>query len=358
MPSLLRDGGIRMSVRTTSGCVDSTASSRDGRSSQEATTSIAPCPARRCSSPSRTNRLSSAITTRTATTITIVAEGRRTVHTSPRRVCAPASPDTSRPHCDRPPPPPSFGRMPGEPEMGRSSIGVVTVDDHEAFRRSIRDVIDATPGFELLGEAASGEAALALVAELSPELVLVDVRMPGMDGFETARRLRSTASRRNRDPRLVRRRRRVGLRLLRRGRLRAEEGVRPGSAPAGLGRARRAFLRLTARPPPSDSRDGSPSLDDVARRPTPSNGGRVVEDYKTTLRRLALRDDRYIESLLADERESAARSGLDPRAHALRPHRGADRDGRGAAVVHERRRRRRPRRRDARGDRRHVDRAC
>lgn len=75
--------------------------------------------------------------------------------------------------------------------MRRSSIGVVTVDDHEAFRRSIRDVIEATPGFELLGEAASGEAALALVAELSPELVLVDARMPGMDGFETARRLRS-----------------------------------------------------------------------------------------------------------------------------------------------------------------------
>ena len=81
--------------------------------------------------------------------------------------------------------------MPGEPETARSSVGVVTVDDHDAFRRSIRDVIDATPGFELLGEAASGEAALALVAELCPELVLVDVRMPGMDGFETARHLRS-----------------------------------------------------------------------------------------------------------------------------------------------------------------------
>jgi alkylhydroperoxidase/carboxymuconolactone decarboxylase family protein YurZ len=42
-----------------------------------------------------------------------------------------------------------------------------------------------------------------------------------------------------------------------------------------------------------------------------------VEDYETTLRRLALRDDRYIESLLADERESAVISGLDPRSHAL-----------------------------------------
>jgi 4-carboxymuconolactone decarboxylase len=42
-----------------------------------------------------------------------------------------------------------------------------------------------------------------------------------------------------------------------------------------------------------------------------------VEDYKTTLRRLALRDDRFIESLLADERESAAISKIDPRSHAL-----------------------------------------
>jgi len=42
-----------------------------------------------------------------------------------------------------------------------------------------------------------------------------------------------------------------------------------------------------------------------------------VEDYKTTLRRLALRDDRYIESLLADERGSAALSKLDPGTHAL-----------------------------------------
>jgi DNA-binding NarL/FixJ family response regulator len=82
--------------------------------------------------------------------------------------------------------------MPGDPETRDSTIGVVTVDDHEAFRRSAREVIEATPGFALLGEAASGEEALALVADLAPDLVLVDVRMPRMDGFETARRLRST----------------------------------------------------------------------------------------------------------------------------------------------------------------------
>jgi DNA-binding NarL/FixJ family response regulator len=80
--------------------------------------------------------------------------------------------------------------MPDKPETARSSVAVVTVDDQGAFRRVAQEVIDATAGFELLGEAASGEEALALVANLQPDLVLVDVRMPGMDGFETTRRLR------------------------------------------------------------------------------------------------------------------------------------------------------------------------
>ena len=76
--------------------------------------------------------------------------------------------------------------------MRGSPIGVVVADDQEAFRRSARAVIEATPGFAFLGEAESGEEALAIVSELSPHLVLVDVRMPRIDGFETARRLRST----------------------------------------------------------------------------------------------------------------------------------------------------------------------
>src|SRR5215207_111087 len=69
------------------------------------------------------------------------------------------------------------------------TIRVLTVDDQEVFRGVARDVIDATPGFEAVGEAASGEEALAAVQRLSPELVLLDVRMPGMDGIEVARRL-------------------------------------------------------------------------------------------------------------------------------------------------------------------------
>lgn len=63
---------------------------------------------------------------------------------------------------------------------------VLVVDDQLVFREVAREVIEATPAFELLGEAASGRDALVAVDELEPDLVLVDVRMPGMDGIETA----------------------------------------------------------------------------------------------------------------------------------------------------------------------------
>jgi DNA-binding NarL/FixJ family response regulator len=66
---------------------------------------------------------------------------------------------------------------------------VLTVDDQDLFRGVARDVIDATPGFEAVGEASSGEEAIQAVQRLHPELVLLDVRMPGMDGIEVARRL-------------------------------------------------------------------------------------------------------------------------------------------------------------------------
>jgi DNA-binding NarL/FixJ family response regulator len=76
-------------------------------------------------------------------------------------------------------------------------VEVLTVDDQEVFRAVARDVIDATPGFEPAGEAASGPEALELIAECGAGLALVDVRMPGMDGVETARGLRAA------DPELV-----------------------------------------------------------------------------------------------------------------------------------------------------------
>jgi two-component system nitrate/nitrite response regulator NarL len=70
-----------------------------------------------------------------------------------------------------------------------ATVTVLAVDDQPIFRRVARSLIAATPGFVQVGEAASGPEALELAADLQPDLVLVDVRMRGMDGIETARRL-------------------------------------------------------------------------------------------------------------------------------------------------------------------------
>lgn len=74
-------------------------------------------------------------------------------------------------------------------DQNRRAVTVLAVDDQPVFRHTARELIAATDGFQQIAEAGSGEQALALAAELHPDLVLVDVRMPGMDGIETARRL-------------------------------------------------------------------------------------------------------------------------------------------------------------------------
>jgi two-component system invasion response regulator UvrY len=81
--------------------------------------------------------------------------------------------------------------MPGddarEPPQAQREIGVLIVDDQPFFRTAARDVVGALPGFHAVAEASSGQEAVAVVGELRPELVLLDVRMPGMDGIEAAR---------------------------------------------------------------------------------------------------------------------------------------------------------------------------
>jgi DNA-binding NarL/FixJ family response regulator len=76
------------------------------------------------------------------------------------------------------------------PPVHRRVVRVVTVDDQPFFRRAAAELIASTPGFELVGESDSGAAALELVPAIDPDMVIVDLRMPGLDGIEVARRLR------------------------------------------------------------------------------------------------------------------------------------------------------------------------
>ena len=71
------------------------------------------------------------------------------------------------------------------------TVRVLVVDDQEPFRLAAAAVVAATDGFQMVGSAASGEASLLAVAELHPDLVLMDIHLPGMDGVESTRQIRA-----------------------------------------------------------------------------------------------------------------------------------------------------------------------
>lgn len=68
-------------------------------------------------------------------------------------------------------------------------VRVLMVDDQAPFLQAMCAVVGETDGFEVVGEAYSGEESLLAAAELVPDLVLMDVNLPGIDGLEAARRL-------------------------------------------------------------------------------------------------------------------------------------------------------------------------
>ncbi|HSD49646.1 MAG TPA: response regulator transcription factor [Actinomycetota bacterium] len=68
-------------------------------------------------------------------------------------------------------------------------VRVLIVDDQEPFRMAARMVVEATEGFEVAGEAETGEESVVRASELSPDLVLMDVNLPGINGLEATRRI-------------------------------------------------------------------------------------------------------------------------------------------------------------------------
>lgn len=69
-------------------------------------------------------------------------------------------------------------------------ISIVVVDDHPLFRKGVADLIAMDPLLELIGEAASGEEGLKLALEITPDIVLLDLNMRGMDGLATLKALK------------------------------------------------------------------------------------------------------------------------------------------------------------------------
>ena len=115
-------------------------------------------------------------------------------------------------------------------------VRVLVVDDQEPFRNAMAAVVEVTDGFEVVGAVASGEESLVAAEDLRPDLVLMDVNLPGVDGLEATRLIRARAdapivlllSTYDEDE--------FDHRQLGRRGLRAEGVVRPGPAGPGVGR--------------------------------------------------------------------------------------------------------------------------
>jgi DNA-binding NarL/FixJ family response regulator len=73
------------------------------------------------------------------------------------------------------------------------AIRILVVDDHVLYRDGMRSLIDTDPDLELIGEASNGREAISYAEELQPDIVLMDVKMPGMDGIQATRTIAQTS---------------------------------------------------------------------------------------------------------------------------------------------------------------------
>lgn len=68
---------------------------------------------------------------------------------------------------------------------------IIIVDDHPMFRQGLRDVLETDPNLEVIGEAASGESAIQLILDMEPEVVLMDINLPDINGLQVTRQIKT-----------------------------------------------------------------------------------------------------------------------------------------------------------------------